>query len=498
LTKRQKRLLIIIGVLVLLLALLAGYYYYYRNTKLLTFSSAPSVANAVTPPQFLFSFSGTGLNRLQRPVGVLVDKGKVYVADSQRHTIFTFDENGKRTGSFGASETVNPLYIAKNPKDGLLYITDRRLRQVLKFTTDGKYMGVFDPKLPKGELPKFKLPKGVQWVPLTLTFGKDGTLYVVDLLNGHRLLIFGPDGTFKKSVGTAAIVLVPDESPTAFQFPNGLMIVGNELYVADSNNQRIQVFDLNGEFKRFIVTRGLPRGIAELGKLPGDDVKAPKRFLEVDTLAHDVTIWTAKGDKVLNFGEQGVLDGQFSYPTDVTVGARNRIFVTDTSNARVQVWGWPAQITGVPVIPTNNLAWCLLPLLLLPFLLLARKKKFFATADFVETMIVREEAETLTAGRWKWITSETEYEKILALQPDDSEIDLETMFEPVEYSESDVAALVEKYEIDHEFAVSLAVAGRAKLTATEDDELRRLAKVLEYDVVNALEFVDRFKRKTNK
>jgi len=490
-------LLIIIGVLVLLLALLAGYYYYYSNTKRLTFSTTPSFASAVAPPQFLFSFSGTGFNRLQRPVGVIVDKGKVYVADSQRHTIFTYDENGKMTGSFGASETLNPLYIAKNPKDGLLYVSDRRLRQVLKFTTDGKFMGVFDPKLPKSELPKFKLPKGVQWVPLTLTFGKDGTLYVTELLNGHRLLVFGPDGEFKRSTGTAAIVLIPDEGPNAFQFPNGMMIIGNELYVADSNNQRIQVFDLNGEFKRFIVTRGLPRGIAQIGAMPGDDAKSPKRFLEVDTLAHDVTIWTAKGDKVVNFGEQGVLDGQFSYPTAVAVGAKNRIFVTDTANARVQVWGWPSQITGVPDIPTNNLAWCLLPLLLLPLLLLARKKRFYATADFVETMLAREESQTLTAGRWKWITNDSEYEKLLALETGD-DLDLETLFEAVEYSESDVNALAEKYEIDRELAIKLAVAGRAKLTATEDEELRRLAKVLEYEVVNALEFVDRFKRKSSK
>ena len=80
-------------------------------------------------------------------------------------------------------------------------------------------MGVFDPKLPKNELPKFKLPKGVQWVPLTLTFGRDGTMYVTELLNGHRLLIFGPDGTFKRSVGTAAIVLVPDKSSYCLPVP---------------------------------------------------------------------------------------------------------------------------------------------------------------------------------------------------------------------------------------------------------------------------------------
>jgi len=496
LTRRQKRLLIIVGILAVLLVLLAVYFYYYRNTKKLLFSTTASVSNAVTPPEFLFSFSGTGANRLQRPIGVLVDKGKVYVADSQRHKIMTYDENGKMTGSFGASETLNPLYIAKSPKDGLLYVSDRRKRAVLKFTTDGKYVGVFDPKLPKDQLPKFKIADGTQWVPLVLTFGPDGTFYVTEILNGHRLLIFNPDGTFKKSVGTAGIVNVPDQAPTFFQFPNGLMIIGKELYIADSNNQRIQVFDLNGEFKRFIVTRGLPRGIAQLGPVPGDNAKAPKRFLEVDTLAHDVTIWTSKGDKILNFGEQGVLDGQFNYPNDVSVGTRNRIFVTDSANARVQVWGWPSQITGVPPLTPRNLAWCLLPLLLLPLLLLARRKQFYATADFVETMLARDEAGTMTAGRWRWITNQSEYDLILQIETD--QLDLETMFEAVEYSESDVKALVEKYEISEALAIQLTVAGRAKLAATQDDELRRMAKVMEYDVVNAEEFIDRFKKQTTK
>lgn len=495
-SRRQKRLLIIVGILVVLLALLAVYFYYYKNTKKLTFATSGSVANTVTPPEFLFSFSGTGTNRLQRPLGVLVDKGKVYVSDTQRHTIFTYDENGTMTGSFGTSETVNPLYIAKNPKDGLLYVSDRRRREVLKFTTDGKFSGVFDPKLPKDELPKFKVPEGIQWAPLMLAFGPDGTLFATEILNGHRLVIFNPDGSFKKSVGTAGIVSLPDQAPTFFQFPNGMTVIGRELYIADSNNQRIQVFDLNGEFKRFIVTRGLPRGIALLGNFPGDNTKAPKRFLEVDTLAHDVTIWTTTGDKILNFGEQGVLDGQFNYPNDVSVGSKNRIFVTDSANARVQVWGWPTQITGVPPLSPRNLAWCLLPLLLLPFLLLARRKQFYATADFVQTIMAMDESSMMTAGRWRWTTNEAEH--LTMLHFEDSELDIDTLFEPVEYSESDVKALVEKYEIPEDLAIKLAVAGRAKLVATQDSELRRMAKVLEYDVVNVSEFLDRFKRKTSK
>jgi DNA-binding beta-propeller fold protein YncE len=481
-------------VTILILAFLAmsGYFYWYKTTKKLTFSGVPTLAaDALAPPQFLFAFSGNGFNRLQRPVGVLVDAGHVYVADSVRSRIFVYKENGDMTGSFGASITVNPLYIAKNPKDGLLYVTDRTKRAVLKFTEDGKYRGDFNPRLPKAQLPKFST-KGVQWAPLAIAFGADGTMYVTEILNGHRLLIFSPEGAFVRSIGTAAMATDPSKGPEAFQFPNGLAVIGNQVFVADSNNQRVKVYNLKGDFQSIIVTQGLPRGIVGLAPFSGEG-SAPKYFVEVDTLSHDATIWSLTGKKVGNFGEQGTLDGQFSYPGGVALGPNNKIYVSDTANGRVQVWGWPTEVAAIPAVAVKFAPWCLLPLLLLPLLLLRRKKEYFATADFVEQIVAIDQQDMLPAARVKWITTLAEYEKIKRL--DGGEVNLAELFSASEYSESDVRAVIEKYEISEEQAIMLTTAKRSYVACSQSTEIQDLARRMDFKVLNAEEYVERYGKK---
>jgi sugar lactone lactonase YvrE len=492
-TRAQKRKIAIIVILLILLALLAAYYTYYRSTQQLGFDIAPVTADLVDPPQYLYSFNGGEAERMQRPIGVLVDGQDVYVVDSARHKIDVFNPDGDFKRSFGASDTVVPLYIAKNPKDGNLYITDRRARTIHIFKTDGKYVGEFDPELPEDQLPTFDTG-GVQWAPVALAFGEDGTFYVTEILNGHRLLVFDPEGKFQRSVGTVGIVAQSAEGPEIFQFPNGIAVHEDSVYVTDSNNRRVQVFDANGNYERLIVTQGLPRGISFLAPFPSDEATATGRFVVVDTLAHDGTLWTSTGTKIVSFGTQGVLEGEFSYPNGVSVGARNKMYITDTANGRVQVWGWPEQVSPVPIPKLPQRWWlCLLPLLLLPLLLALRKKKFFATADFVLTMVDAEEAHLMPAKRRKWLVTYADYEQLKEIKQGD--VDMAELLFETEYSETDVAALIEKLEITEQQAIYLSLAQRAKVFATEDAAMRRLAKTNEVDVVNRVEFIERFTKR---
>ncbi len=492
-TKRRIRLLVVAAVLLLILVLLGGYYAYYRSTKKLSFNlTAGGTEASLAPPQFLFAFSGAGGDRLQRPIGIEIVGPRVYVVDTVKHTVFIYDQNGNQTGKFGTEELVTPLYIAHNPKDGNLYVSDRRKRQVLKFSADGQFLGEFKPNLPKKQLPKVIIDN-IPWAPIALDFAEDGTLYVTEVLKGHRLLTFAPDGTFQNSIGDVGVVPDPTQDPSVFQFPNGVLVLDKEIYVSDSNNRRIQVFDLQGNFKRIIVTEGLPRGIAALKLFSSDaPTSTVVRIPVVDTLAHFVTIWDGNtGKKFVSFGEQGTLDGQFSYPDDAAIGDKNKIFVTDTSNGRVQVWGWPLEVAALPIIgPPTNLLWCCVPFLLLPLLLLRRKRQFFATADFVERMIVMEQADLMPARRRAWLTLEADYALIRQMEYND--IDFGELFEITEYSESDARALAEKYELDEQTSVVMAAAQRARLFTTETAEYRRMAKTMEIDVVDAAEFVKRY------
>jgi len=496
LTRKQKRKIALLVILALLLALLAAYYFYYRSTQRLGLDISPVEEDFVEPPQYLYSFNGGENRRMQRPTGVLIDGEEALVVDAAKHEIGVYTLDGEFKRSFGASDTIVPLYVAEHPKTGEYYVSDRRARAIKVFSPEGRYKGEFDPKLPAGELPDFET-RGVQWAPVALAFGEDGTLYVTEILNGHRLLIFGPDGKFKRSVGTLGIVVESDKAPEVFQFPNGLAVLGRSVYVADSNNRRVQVFKLDGTYEKIIDTKGLPRGLSFLSPFRSDDASTSPRFVVVDTLAHDGTLWNIKGDKLVSFGQQGVLEGEFNYPNGIAVGPRNRIFIADTANGRVQVWGWPDQVSPVPVPRLPRTWWpCLIPFLLLPLLLLLRKKEFFASRDFVLAMVDAQEAGLMPDRRRRWVVTAVDYDDLRSITQGD--VDFERLLHPSEHSESDVKALMEKLEISEQQAILLSLAQRSKVFTTEDVELRRLAKVLEIDVVNRVEFVERFTRRAVK
>jgi DNA-binding beta-propeller fold protein YncE len=492
LTRSQVRKITIIIVLILLLSLIGVYYAYYQATHKLAFNIAPVTEDTIDPPQFLYAFSGTTI-KLQRPVGVMVDGDNVYTPDSNGRQVLVFAQDGKFKRSFGASQTIVPLNVAKNPKNNELYVTDRRMRTIFRYDQLGRYLGEFKPNLPKEQLPTFNTA-GFQWAPVALAFAPDGTLYVTELLNGHRMLIFAPDGTFKKSVGSAGQVDDAKKSPGLFLFPNGITYHKGLVYVTDSNNRRVQVFDKQGNFKTVVVTEGLPRGIAFLNRFPFDKANAQDRYVVVDTLAHDGTLWTAKGDKILAFGQQGFADGEFNYPNGAAVGSRNKIFIADTSNGRIQVWGWPNQVSPVP-IPNAPNWWplCLAPLLLLPLLLLLRRKRFFVTRDFVLEMLDFEQADLMPGRRRKWIVTEEDYEALKDTVLGD--VDMAKLLNPEVYSESDVRELIERLEIDEPTAIAMSLAQRAKVFCTVNLDYRRLAKTLELDVVNREEYLERFAKR---
>lgn len=494
-SRRRTRQIIAIVILLVLLALITAAYVNYRANRNVGLDIAINQTDMLPMPQYLYSFSGAGSERLARPLGVLAYGGRAYVTDSRRGVVDVFTAQGNRIASWGKGKLITPLYVAHNPKTGDFYVTDRRLRAVVKFSKDGVYKGMFDPKLPKDQLPDFKTG-GYQWAPVAIAFAPDGTMYVTEILKGHRLLIFSPDGKFQRSVGTAGLVADSKQGEGIFQFPNSVKVSGNEVWVADSNNRRLQVFDRKGEFKRVVVTQGLPRGIDFLPKLKAEE---PRRIVIVDTLAHDATIWdTAKAAKELSFGEHGVLEGQFSYPNDTSVDGKRKIFIADTVNGRIQVWGWPAAAAVVPV-PETTTQWalCLSPLLLLPLLLLLRRRRYFATSDFVEALYALEEIDRMPHPRVRWEVLPADYEALAALEPQNG-VSLAELLHEVEHSDSDARALQERYELDWDDAVTMSVAQRSKLFGTESAEFRRIARVLEIDVVDHLEFISRSPKKGSK
>ncbi|MEO6666078.1 MAG: hypothetical protein ABIO65_04805, partial [Nitrospiria bacterium] len=103
-------------------------------------------------------------------------------------------------------------------------------------------------------------------------------------------------------------------------------------YVADSQLNRVLVFDRQGAFQREFVADGDAVRIAGLAYHPGRDA-----LYVSDAGGHRMLIYGRDGRKLGGFGERGPGEGAFNFPTHLTVDGAGRLYVTDAMNFRVQV-----------------------------------------------------------------------------------------------------------------------------------------------------------------
>jgi DNA-binding beta-propeller fold protein YncE len=107
----------------------------------------------------------------------------------------------------------------------------------------------------------------------------------------------------------------------------------DSIYVSDSLRARIYVFDSKGRFQRFIGGGNQePRFQRPTGM--AIDQRA-KRIYVTDTLRHQVLILGLDGSLIRAIGRRGKGDGEFNFPTAVTLAAGN-LYVVDAMNFRVQ------------------------------------------------------------------------------------------------------------------------------------------------------------------
>ena len=75
-----------------------------------------------------------------------------------------------------------------------------------------------------------------------IAFGPDGRIFVADGYGNARILEYTSDGEKVREWGSAGI------GPGQFNLPHSIVIEDETLYVADRENGRIQLFDLDGRY----------------------------------------------------------------------------------------------------------------------------------------------------------------------------------------------------------------------------------------------------------
>ncbi len=320
---RRKRkaaiLLFLLGVLVFLVGL-ATWYLLFRQAVPL-----PPIPETQVP-HFATAYYG-----VERPTGVAVNAAgdRIYVTQSgTSHTAVVLDGNGNKLAemlppvSTGTDHA--PVYVAVDPVTSEVYVTDRPTGDIYIYDANGAYQRQFTPAVATPA-----------WQPLAIAFDKAGQLYVSNLSGATPTIeVYDRTATLVRTLGAAENM----------NFPNGIAIGdGGNVYVADSNNGRLLIFDTTGT----VVGRvGRGAGAGNLGLPRGVGVDGQGRVFVMDTSGQSGAVYKQlqpgqdRPEFVGSFGTQGVSNAEFLYPTGLAVDGRGRLFVADTSNGRIQVWNY--------------------------------------------------------------------------------------------------------------------------------------------------------------
>jgi sugar lactone lactonase YvrE len=186
---------------------------------------------------------------------------------------------------------------------------------------------------PGSEPGQFNAPRGIAIAP-------DATFYVADSRN-HRIQHFSADGQIINSWGTFGDVNAGEAPGGSFNEPWGVAVgPDGSVYVSDTWNGRIQKFNAAGNFIKMWGSFGQadasntallygPRGISVDGK---------GQVYVADTGNKRILVYDSNGSLITQFGTEGFDVGQFSEPVDVKLDSLGNAYVTDTWNQRVQVF----------------------------------------------------------------------------------------------------------------------------------------------------------------
>lgn len=154
-----------------------------------------------------------------------------------KNTISKIDQNtGEVLDSWGDSLFIMPHGLTVDHQDNI-WVTDCGLHQIFKFSPEGNLLMTLGvAKVPGDDSLHFNLPTDV-------AVASDGTFYVSDGYGNSRVIKFSAEGSYLFHWGSKG------NEAGQFEIPHGIDLdkEGN-VYVADRENNRVQIFSARGEF----------------------------------------------------------------------------------------------------------------------------------------------------------------------------------------------------------------------------------------------------------
>ena len=314
----------------------------------------------LTPSNTFGAYDFTNRNgSLQHPTAVAVDEdGMIYVADQGHGRVDVFNPDWTSSHTLGADGEVRlsePLGLAYEESTRRLFVADPRADRTLVFENPGSPGANRIAHVIAGTTESTR-------TPFDVAIGPDGRVFISSHF-GHAISIYERSGQGYAYAGQANTTVGGDEGEVFW--PKGIEFSpAGRLYVADSGNDRVKVLAFGA---------GSPNGAFE--RTIGEDTHEPSEFahpFDADARDGRLVVADTENDRVVVFdtnrtgqyaynftiggdGEhplsvslvcrdsgdrdcRGLDDGKLAFPAGVAIAADGTIYVSDYGNHRLKVF----------------------------------------------------------------------------------------------------------------------------------------------------------------
>lgn len=280
-------------------------------------------------------------------LAVSPETGRVYVADEFNNRIVVYEQDGTYggfiDGTLGGQAFQRPNSVAIMP-DGNLAIADTWNYRIAIYTPNGEFVRSWGQPLTQGSGAPTEPTDGV-WGPRDIAVDGDGNVYISDTGN-KRVRMYNQFGEWLRDIGSGGSELGQLDEPSGLEVgPN------NQLYVADTWNQRISLFALDGVPATTFPVRGWYEDLGNRPYLAIDDARNLVYITDPD--AGRILVYDGAGNCVGSFGQASDTVSalnQFQTVGGITVDQNGYVYVSDAGANRVLRFApWPV----VPAADSN-------------------------------------------------------------------------------------------------------------------------------------------------
>jgi peptidylamidoglycolate lyase len=232
-------------------------------------------------------------------------------------TILMMDSiSGKPIKSWGEDMFIMPHGLTVDSDDNV-WVTDVGLHQVFKFRRSGELlMTLGEANLPGNDSTHFNMPTDV-------AVCRDGSFYVSDGYGNNRVIKYSSEGKYLLQWGTTG------SKTGEFQLPHAIELDQEEnVYVADRENNRVQVFSPTGKFQQLWAHSCLGK-ISSLAFNRQTKVFAAVDYVvsnKDEVTGSEIILFDRSGNLIAKFGSK---EGLGCWYHNIIFDNKNYIYVTD-------------------------------------------------------------------------------------------------------------------------------------------------------------------------